>query len=151
MILTSDMSAGERNDLILRAVDKADLSKFHTRSDKECAVLESMIFIMNMLDEQSLANRILGAVRLTGIVKSLDYEETSKRFIVTFEAEQGTGEKKEETARTDRTDGPTGAIVRKKFTSDLIGHRCLIFKETTQSSTDPNKKVRLIPYIKIIG
>lgn len=139
------------DDLILRAIDKADLSKFRTKSEKETAVVESMLFITRMLEENSLPNRVLNAVPLTGTVKKLEFEETSKRYIVTFEAEQGTGDKKDEIVRTDRIDGPTGPIVQKKFTSNIVGRRCLIFKETVPSSTDPNKKVRLAPYIKILG
>ena len=58
------------------------------------------------------------------------------------------GDGKDVLIRTDRVDSSNGPLVLYMVDQELVGHRCLIFKEDETSHADQTKKVRICPYIK---
>lgn len=147
--MASTVNSSEKEARILQAISTCHLTSEMTQAEKELAVTENMLLIDRMMSERSLASRVLSSVRLIATVESVEFEENSKRYKVNFIAERAE-EGQTEYVRTERTDGYYGPVVEKMIAQELVGKRCMIFKETIPSSTDPMKKVRITPYIKVL-
>lgn len=147
MAENNPLSPEQQNEIILKALGICDFSKYTTRSERETAVVEAVLFVTRMLGEHSTPSRVLNATRITGVVKQVELEQNSQRFKITFLADRN-GDGKDEIIRTDRIDSSNGPLVRRMIDQELVGHRCLIFKEVETSHADQTKKVRICPYVK---
>lgn len=150
--MASAVNSSEKEARILQAISTCHLASEMTQAEKELAVTENMLLIDRMMSERSLASRVLSSVRLIATVESVEYEESSKRYKINFVTERSE-EGQTEYVRTERTDGYYGPVVAKMMGEDgqaLVGQRCMIFKEVVPSTTDPMKKVRITPYIKVL-
>lgn len=110
----------------------------------ELAVAQEMLKMNRLTAEQSLPNLIGNSVRIAATINSIKFEESSKRYLIKFSADN---EEKEEWVRSERVDSSHKAAVKKIWGRDLVGHRVLIFKykDKVGSKEAPNG-YRIAPY-----
>ena len=110
----------------------------------ELAVAQEMLKMNRLTAERSLPNLIGNSVRIAATINSIEFEESSKRYLIKFSADNG-GE--EEWVRSERVDSSHKAAVKKIWGRDLVGHRVLIFKykDKVGSKEAPNG-YRIAPY-----
>lgn len=93
--------------------------------DLELAVAQEMLKMDHLTAERSLPSMVARSVRIRAIINSVEFEETSKRYLIKFIADN---EDKEERVRSERTDSSHKDAVKKIWGRDLVGHRVIIFK-----------------------
>lgn len=112
-------------------------------------VARAALQLQSLTREGSLPMRALSCVRIRCRVTSVELEESSTRFVVTYVAansEDGTPER----VRTDRTDGPAGAAVRRMW-QDLSGHEAVILKHTERATKAAPQGFRISPVAFDLG
>lgn len=112
--------------------------------DLELAVAQEMLKMNRLTAERSLPNLIGNPVRIAATINSIEFEESSKRYLIKFSADNG---EEEEWVRSERVDSSHKAAVKKIWGRDLVGHRVLIFKykDKVGSKEAPNG-YRIAPY-----
>lgn len=110
----------------------------------ELAVAQEMLKMNRLTAERSLPNLIGNSVRIAATINSIKFEESSKRYLIKFSADN---EEKEEWVRSERVDSSHKAAVKKIWGRDLVEHRVLIFKykDKVGSKEAPNG-YRIAPY-----
>lgn len=110
----------------------------------ELAVAQEMLKMNRLTAERSLPNLIGNSVRITATINSIEFEESSKRYLIKFSADNG---EEEERVRSERVDSSHKVAVKKIWGRNLIGHRVLIFKykDKVGSKEAPNG-YRIAPY-----
>lgn len=110
----------------------------------ELAVAQEMLKMNRLTAERSLPNLIGNSVRIAVTINSIEFEESSKRYLIKFSADNG---EEEEWVRSERVDSSHKAAVKKIWGRDLVGHRVLIFKykDKVGSKEAPNG-YRIAPY-----
>lgn len=110
----------------------------------ELAVAQEMLKMNRLTAERSLPNLIGNSVRIAATINSIEFEESSKRYLIKFSADN---EEEEEWVRSERVDSSHKAAVKKIWGRDLVGHRVLIFKykDKVGSKEAPNG-YRIAPY-----
>lgn len=110
----------------------------------ELAVAQEMLKMNRLNAERSLPNLIGNSVRIAATINSIEFEESSKRYLIKFSADNGD---EEEWVRSERVDSSHKAAVKKIWGRDLVGHRVLIFKykDKVGSKESPNG-YRIAPY-----
>lgn len=110
----------------------------------ELAVAQEMLKMNRLTAERSLPNLIGNSVRIAAIINSIEFEESSKRYLIKFSADNG---EEEEWVRSERVDSSHKAAIKKIWERDLVGHRVLIFKykDKVGSKEAPNG-YRIAPY-----
>lgn len=91
----------------------------------DLAVAQEMLKMNRLTAERSLPNLIGNSVRIAATINSIEFEESSKRYLIKFSADNG---EEEEWVRSERVDSSHKAAVKKIWGRDLVGHRVLIFK-----------------------
>lgn len=91
----------------------------------DLAVAQEMLKMNRLTAERSLPNLIGNSVRIAATINSIEFEESSKRYLIKFSADNG---EEEEWVRSERVDSSHNAAVKKICGRDLVGHRVLIFK-----------------------
>lgn len=112
--------------------------------DLELAVAQEMLKMNRLTAERSLPNLIGNSVRIAATINSIEFEESSKRYLIKFSADNG---EEEEWVRSERVDSSHKAAVKKIWGRDLVGHRVFIFKykDKVGSKEAPNG-YRIAPY-----
>lgn len=110
----------------------------------ELAVAQEMLKMNRLTAERSLPNLIGNSVRIAATINSIEFEESSKRYLIKFSADNG---EEEEWVRSERVDSSHKAAVKKIWGRDLVGHRVFIFKykDKVGSKEAPNG-YRIAPY-----
>lgn len=110
----------------------------------ELAVAQEMLKMNRLTAERSLPNLIGNSVQIAAAINSIEFEESSKRYLIKFSADNG---EEEEWVRSERVDSSHKAAVKKIWGRDLVGHRVLIFKykDKVGSKEAPNG-YRIAPY-----
>lgn len=110
----------------------------------ELAVAQEMLKMNRLTAERSLPNLIGNSVRIAATINSIEFEESSKRYLIKFSADNG---EEKEWVRSERVDSSDKAAVKKIWGRDLVGHRVLIFKykDKAGSKEAPNG-YRIAPY-----
>lgn len=139
------------NEMIIAAAFSGLVpGQYKTMDDVEVAVAMRALKIKQVVEsENSLPNRLLGAVKIKAKVNKVEFEETSKRYKIYFVAENNEkGE--EEMIRTDRTDGRI--YMAEDYIKSLAGKTVIIYK-TNEKSDDKKMSsgYRTAPYIRVIG
>lgn len=136
-----------RNEqVILTAINTLDFSKYKTQEQVDKALYKRISTIENYLREDSIANRILDSVKIPATIISIELEQSSKRFVITYKADKSNEET--ETIRSDRTDTFNGDEVKKLWKKELVGKRVLIYKTTEQTNNPKKPTVRIAPFVK---
>ena len=98
-----------------------------------------------MLDEGSFIMNTLDSVKIPATIKSVEFEKSSERYVITFEAvyHDDNEEQKEETIRTPRMDRKDGKIIENQIEKlkQIAGtdQRVIIYKHN-ELPTDTTKK-----------
>ncbi len=110
----------------------------------ELAVAQEMLKMNRLTAERSLPNLIGNSVRIAATINSIEFEESSKRYLIKFSADNG---EEEEWVRSERVDSSHKAAVKKIWGRNLVEHRVLIFKykDKVGSKEAPNG-YRIAPY-----
>lgn len=110
----------------------------------ELAVAQEMLKMNRLTAERSLPSLIGNSVRIAATINSIEFEESSKRYLIKFSADNG---EEEEWVRSERVDSSHKAAVKKIWGRNLVGHRVLIFKykDKVGSKEAPNG-YRIAPY-----
>lgn len=110
----------------------------------ELAVAQEMLKMNRLTADRSLPNLIGNSVRIAATINSIEFEESSKRYLIKCSADNGD---EEEWVRSERVDSSHKAAVKKIWGRDLVGHRVLIFKykDKVGSKEAPNG-YRIAPY-----
>lgn len=110
----------------------------------ELAVAQEMLKMNRLTTERSLPSLIGNSVRIAATINSIEFEESSKRYLIKFSADNG---EEEEWVRSERVDSSHKAAVKKIWGRNLVGHRVLIFKykDKVGSKEAPNG-YRIAPY-----
>lgn len=110
----------------------------------DLAVAQEMLKMNRLTAERSLPSLIGNSVRIAATINSIEFEESSKRYLIKFSADNG---EEEEWVRSERVDSSHNAAVKKIWGRDLVGHRVLIFKykDNVGSKEAPNG-YRIAPY-----
>lgn len=110
----------------------------------ELAVAQEMLKINRLASERSLPSMIGRSIRITATINSIEFEESSKRYLIKFMADNGD---EEEWVRSERMDSSHRDAVKKIWGRDLVGHRAIIFKckDRVGSKEAPNG-YRIAPY-----
>lgn len=125
------------------------LSSGRKYDDLELAVAQEMLKLDRLASERSLPSMIGRSVKIAATINSIEFEETSKRYLIKFIADN---ENEEERARSERTDSSHKDAVKKIWGRDLVGHRVIIFKckDRVGSKEAPNG-YRIAPYCIDLG
>lgn len=115
----------------------------------ELAVAQEMLKLDRLASERSLPSMIGRSVKIAATINSIEFEETSKRYLIKFIADN---EDEEERARSERTDSSHKDAVKKIWGRDLVGHHVIIFKckDRVGSKEAPNG-YRIAPYCIDLG
>ena len=107
----------------------------------ELAVAQEMLKMNRLVSGRS--------IRITATINSVEFEESSKRYLIKFQADNG---EKEERVRSERMDSNHKDAVKKIWERDLVGHRAIIFKckDRVGSKEAPND-YRIAPYCIDLG
>ena len=110
----------------------------------ELAVAQEMLKINRLASERSLPSMIGRSIRITATINSIEFEESSKRYLIKFMADNGD---EEEWVRSERMDSSHRDAVKKIWGRNLVGHRAIIFKckDRVGSKEAPNG-YRIAPY-----
>lgn len=110
----------------------------------ELAVTQEMLKLDRLSSERSLPYIVGTSKRIFAVIDSIEFEETSHRYLIKFHADNGDGQEK---VRSERVDSKRGEVVKKIWGRDLVGHRVVIFKtkENVGSKAAPNG-YRVSPY-----
>lgn len=110
----------------------------------ELAVAQEMLKMNRLTAVRSLPNLIGNSVRIAATINSIEFEESSKRYLIKFSADNGD---EEEWVRSERVDSSHKAAVKKIWGRDLVGHRVLIFKYKDKvGSKEAPDGYRIAPY-----
>ena len=115
----------------------------------ELAVAQEMLKINRLASERSLPSMIGRSIRITATINSVEFEESSKRYLIKFMADNGD---EEEWVRSERMDSSHRDAVKKIWERGLVGHRAIIFKckDRVGSKEAPNG-YRIAPYCIDLG
>lgn len=115
----------------------------------ELAVAQEMLKINRLASERSLPSMVGRSIRITATINSVEFEKSSKRYLIKFQADNG---EKEERVRSERMDSSHKDAVKKIWERDLVGHRAIIFKckDRVGSKKAPNG-YRIAPYCIDLG
>ncbi len=114
------------------------------------ALTEETLIVERMLRPDSLPCLVQDCARIVAIVKKVEFEESSQRYVVTFLPDNGGGVA--ETARTERVDGGRGKLVRKLWLG-LPRHRAVLYKrnERVGESKKASNGFRVVLWAEDLG
>jgi hypothetical protein len=135
-----DNSELENKLVVAAAIASVDFAG-KRQTDVESDILKRVDFIKRMMGDNSVAMLMLDSVHIYCTIKSIEYEETSTRYVVSFVADNDENGKVE-TIRTDRTDGNAGHLVRALWTQDLVGKHVCLYKHNDVPSADSANEIR---------
>lgn len=146
-----DMSQEMKQFVIASAYASLDFSQIEpTQASLDEHLMRRINSLRYQLRDTSLPMRMLNCVPLYATIISVEFEETSTRYVITFKTDQEGSEA--ETIRSDRTDGRDGDFVKKLWSNPhLIGAPVIIYKTNEDMSTknprDKGRTVRVAPYV----
>lgn len=112
--------------------------------DLELAVAQELLKMDRLTAERSLPSMVAHSVRIAATINSIEFEESSKRYLIKFQADNG---EKEERIRSERVDSNHKSAVKKIWERAQVGPRVLLFKykDRVGSKEAPNG-YRIAPY-----
>jgi hypothetical protein len=139
-------------DIILTAINHTPPQEEETQSDYQGRLFASITDIAAMVRPGSPANKVVdnilgdNSIWLTGKCVDVTFEESSQRYVVTFQT-RPTDENKDgiDKLRTDRVDSVMGETVRQMLKGKK-GHRCIFLKRMEKSKD--GRSYRIVAYIR---
>lgn len=112
----------------------------------EFNVMVAAARLQNYSRDSSLPSRMLKATPIIAKVCDVAFEESSRRYLITFIAKNSD---EEEHIRTDRLDGGCGEQIS-AMVNDCVGKHCVIYKLLEKQGAKGGRDVRVAPYIKAL-
>lgn len=91
------------------------------------SLVKETLMVANATKDNSIAMLVQEAVRIRAKVVSIEYEDSSKRYLVEYVA-SNSDSGKTETIRSERTDGVHGKVVRQIWEGISRGDEVIVFK-----------------------
>lgn len=127
----------------IAAFASLDFTKFKTEADIERALVKRTLTARKMLHEKGLVMRVLDSTPIKATIKSIELEESSQRYVVTFLADNA--QDGDETIRTDRIDGYNGEFVKATWHAGLIGKKVTIYKRLEKNENQKQQTGKRVP------
>ena len=151
MAQSNQLTEAEKREIILTAAKTTDFSKPKSRPELEMEIARRVCTLLYLISEKSVPHRAIDAVPLWGAeVLDITFEESSKRYLMTFKAAKS-NKQEPETIRSDRTDGSNGNEVKKMWSKVKKGDRVAIYKLTEETGNPNVPKVRVAPIIAVLN
>ena len=141
----------EKKELILDAVRTLNFSDYQSYAELESDLCTRVRTLQNLLSERSLPMRMLEGIPIYAEVISCEKEESTSRYLLTFKASNANEGDEPEHIRSDRTDGRGGRGVETMWAAIEPGQRVLLYKLIEETNNAKKPKVRVAPYITVIG
>ena len=100
----------------------------------ELAVAQEMLKMNRLVSERSLPSLIGRSIRITATIDSVEFEESSKRYLIKFQADNG---EKEERVRSERMDSNHKDAV-KRFGNEIWSATAPLFSNA-RIGLDPKR------------
>lgn len=121
----------------IKSIDWAEYQKNEAALDR--AITRRALKIQKLLSERSFPSKVLEATRIAATIKDIKFEDSSKRYLITFRADNST-EDVDETIRSERTDGANGENVLAMWEPKrLVGRHVMIYKYNEMPSEDTKR------------
>lgn len=146
-----DLSPEMKQFIVASAYASLDFSQIEpNQASLDEHLMRRVNSLRYQLRDTSLPMRMLSCVPLYATIISVEFEESSTRYVITFKTDSEDAET--ETVRSDRTDGRDGDFVKKLWSNPhLIGAPVIIYKTNEDMSTknprDRGRTVRVAPYV----
>lgn len=117
----------------------------------EVVLADEVLRVRRMVSDASLAMKVQLAVPILATVDSVEFEESSRRYVVYYTpVKDATGQ---EHVRSPRTDTPLGRKVKGMFDRDLVGHLAIVYRLNEEAGRDMARArgYRVAPYIADLG
>lgn len=117
----------------------------------EVALADEALRVRHMVSDASLAIKVQLAVPILETVDSVEFEDTSKRYVVRYTPVGDATE--QERVRSPRMDTLLGKKVRGLFERDLAGHLAIVYRLNEEAGRDLARArgYRVAPYIADLG
>ena len=103
------------------------------------AITRRALKIQKLLSERSFPSKVLEATRIAATIKDIKFEDSSKRYLITFRADNSNDDA-DETIRSERTDGANGDNVLAMWDPKrLVGRHVMIYKYNEMPSEDTKR------------
>lgn len=115
----------------------------------EQKLLSEYLRVSSLANPKGLIARVKASIPIWCVIKSVSYEDSSQRYVVTFRADKSD---RDETVRSDRVDARGGQFVRDLFGQDgLTGKRAVIYKLNERAGEDQmhSHGYRVCPYMRL--
>lgn len=113
-------------------------------------VARAVAAIRRQFSDRSIASRVCESVPIPAKVTSVDFEDSSNRYLVTYvPVNAAKGHEEPEYVRTDRVDGRKGACIR-EMVDGIVGKHCVIYKYTEPTGNARKPSVRIAPLILVV-
>lgn len=118
----------------------------------DMSVATMAVKLESAIDDESTAVQLLRSAVIRARIERVDYEESSRRYLISFVA-LNDPEGKVETVRSNRTDGARGKAAKAIWGRDLAGHEVLLYKTNEAVGRDPKNAqgYRVSPWCKDLG
>lgn len=110
----------------------------------DLAVAQEMLKMNRLAAERSLPNLIGNSVRIAATINSIEFEESSKRYLIKFSADNG---EEEEWVRSERVDSSHNAAV-KRFGGEIWSDIVSLFSNT-RTRLDPKRHPMVTESLRI--
>jgi|GEM_PF-3175788 len=110
----------------------------------ELAVAQEMLKMNRLTAERSLPNLIGNSVRIAATINSIEFEESSKRYLIKFSADNG---EEEEWVRSERVDSSHKTAV-KKSGGEIWSDIASLFSNT-RTRLDPKRHPMVTESLRI--
>lgn len=117
----------------------------------EVAIADEALRVRRMVSDASLAMKVQLAVPILATVDSVEFEESSKRYVVRYTPVKDATE--QEHVRSPRMDTSLGKKVKGLFERDLVGHLAIVYRLNEEAGRDLARAqgYRVAPYIADLG
>ena len=142
----------QRQQIVTAAIASTDVKPDMSPEDWQRAVIRRATTIQKMrfYNDDSILMQVLDSVRIRARIISVEYEESSTRYLIKFKAiprdNNEDFEPQEETIRTQRTDGYGGRIIEQDIArlQKIAGTdaQVIIFKHNDMPTEEKQRKAR---------
>ena len=140
--MSEPMSTETMHNIIIEATRGVPTDELTMRH-----ITDRVIALRNLTRENGLPMRVLGAIPIPATIKSVEYEKSSTRLVISYvPLHPNDGEYKIEKVRSDRTDTKDGKAISDMW-HDAVGKRVVIYKTTEKTGDVTKPSVRIAPYM----
>ena len=145
-------SPEDNKQILLAAINSLAGTSFANKDDMSRKTIARALTIQQFLRDDGPEMRTLDSVRIYAHIDSVEFEESSKRYLVRFTANIKDAE--QEYIRTPRMDTRAGRLIEDAV-KNAAGHMALIYKNNEPAPEDakgknaPSQGFRVMPWIEV--